>query len=1630
MGFFKGHTTTIRANKIADFTVSTAEYGSAVPEILGTTRISGNVIYYDDFTAHEHRETQRSGKGGHSSKTVTISYTYTVAVILGLCEGPIQGLKRVWIGKDIYTYPNDTIQLTLFAGETNQKPWAYTLGKHPDKALSYSGLAYMAGVIDLGDSGSMSNYNFEVVGKMTDTGDGIDVNPADYMRYILDKVGLSDVEIVGLDNYRQYCKAADMLISTPPDETSAKSAREIINEIATLTNAYVFWSNDTFKIVPLDDRDYTGWKPNRTILYDLSADDFIPQSGGALVTYQRKDSSEVYNQYPVEFINRENGYEKESVSYAVTQDIADYGLRQANTTQAHYLYTKERAVKLAEQLARKGKYERNKYTFKLDWSFCRLEVGDLVTLTDENCGLNKQVVMIDSVTEGTDGLLTFTAVSRPEGTYTAAKYDVHETDRPYINYNKQAPNTDKPVILQPPADLTTNGLEVWIGARGTGDNWGGCDVYVSDDNAHYRHAGTITSSSRIGTLAKAIDATADAIEVTANGTFLSGSEQDAKRGNTLCWLDGECFSYQTANLLPGGNYQLTGCMRGQYNTTAESHSAGCNFARLDSTLLKIPFRKEDVGKQVWLKFVSFNIFGSGYQSLADVQAYEYMLLPYYIPPVSNVRAYNRYRQMADGVSRYDIVVSWDEPNMQSYLEGQVWYKTNHQQAANIVIKEGVPADEIGFSGEWTFAGSGKNQVTIPQAVVGDTYRICVCTKDEWGIATSPDTAPSVDILVAMKSTIPNVPDGFSLAFGELPVASWNEVTNTDIVYYEIRLDNLPGVESDTLLARTNNLQTSLSLHDRSGTLYLFAKNALGKYSDAAVLTYTKPLPATPIAPVLTARLGQIGIEVGEVPAGCTGTKYYINDTTVFTSPNNAITYQCEAGVYDVCASYTDYFGEGKKSLVSTITIKMTIDKEWIGKESISIDKVDHTITDAINDAANSAGPALDEVKQQVTDLQTDTENLAKKDTELQNTLTGVQANLDGLTSTVNDQAGQVSQLKQRADSIETTVTNNKKSQDGVNSSVQTQISQVSQKADGISYTVATITNDLNKAPSNSPYQSISQLQQTADVITSTVSSNKAAQDEQNAAFETEISQIKQTGGSITAIVAELNKNPKDCMYNSISKLYQTSNEITTTVQQNKTAQDKINDAQTATNSSVQTQISQVSQKADGISSTVATITNNLNVSDPSKSPYKSITQLKQTADSISSTVAANKIVQDKTNQTLQSSITQNATSITSVITNLSDPIKAATNYSAFTQLQDDINLRVKKGDVINQINVSDESILIDGKKVHITGDTVFDNNIIAKGMIQAGAVTADKLAAADITLGKDTATGVIAGAVKLDSDGMTVTGANGSSIQFGQNGMTFKDSLNNTFAALGRFCTGVANDGDTVKFASAWDVVPTVFLFPNQLQTSAVGYTNVNIWQHIEPLNITKEGFKVCCQSVLKAGSGGSFVVNTKIADWNAKTNGSGKVISYTLSVPTTATKIQINLIIGLTARTEREKWDDEWWYTYDWSTADIQWLVDNAIYSDYSQVAKEEGGDGKTFTYTNVSKSIVLNGNSQIKVNIRFRGFDGDTKKESNYEEFNGTCTLQSYSLDTASDSVIAHGTAGFIAIDHNSCPYTVTKG
>jgi hypothetical protein len=1024
MGLFGGgHDTVTRADKISNFTVATAEYGAPVMELLGTTRISGNVIYYDDFTAHEHRETQRTGKGGGGSTATNITYTYTVAAILGLCEGPIDHIGRIWVNKKIYTYPSAQVPLTEFRGTQDQQPWSYVVGKHPERALAYEGLAYMAGVIDLGSNAGMPSYNFEVYGKLLATGDGTDVNPMDYIKYILSKVGQGNAVINGEANFRSYCANADILISTPSDATGTEEAQKIVNDIANLCGAYVFWSNDAYKIVPLADRPAGNWQPDKTVRYDLTPDDFIPQNGSC-ITWSRKDSSEQYNRYTVEFMNRANNYEKESVTYEDVDDIAERGVMQAPTIQAKYIYTKERAVKIAENAARRGQVETNQYKFRLGWAFCRLEPGDLVRITDEASGISNTVVMIKSIDEDASGFLSVTAVSWFQADYSAAEYDVHEVDRPDIDFNAPPGNTDTPAIFQPPADLTTNGLEVWLAAKGISENWGGCTVYVSDDNEHYRTVGQITNNARFGPLVANISASATSMEVDIDGTLLSGTEQDAERGNTLLWVGGECMSYATATLLQNGHYRLDGLVRGQYNTTPAAHASGSTVVRCDEALLRAPFSKDDIGKTLYLKFCSFNIFGAAEQSLADVQAYQYTLQPYFVPGVQNLIARNRYRHLRDGVHRYDVVVEWTPPDLQSYLEGRVWYKTSGGQVKYLNSEsQNVPVSQLGFQGEWIFGGSGKTTVTIPQAIVGDTYHIAVTTVDIWGVETSPDSAPQTTINVALKSETPNTPDGFGITFGEASIVSWNEVTNSDIMFYEVRLDANPGVETANLLARVTGLTTTIPLTSRTGRLFLYAYSTSGKYSTPAILDYSKSAPPKPAPPTLTQKLGGFSIRFGSIPAGCIGANIYIDSSEqveIYTE-NNTHTFTCDAGIYDVSVAYVDLFGEGAHSDESRVVVKVLVDSSLLDAQAVTKEK----LSTALQDTVDAVG--------------TNTSNISALATRM----TTAEGNIvnDGLAITQN--TNDISSLATRVSTAEGTIT--------------TQGTEISQNANDISAVAARVT---------------------------------------------------------------------------------------------------------------------------------------------------------------------------------------------------------------------------------------------------------------------------------------------------------------------------------------------------------------------------------------------------------------------------------------------------------------------------------------------------------------------------------------------------------------------------------------------
>lgn len=915
MGFLfsRGRNTTNRADMIADFQINTASYGEVVPEILGTTRVSGNIIDYEDFTAHEHKSTTRTGKGG-GSKHTEITYTYTVAAAIGLCEGPIKGIGKVWRDKEVYQYPNEKIELTLFKGDYGQTPWPYMLSKHPDKALPYSGLAYMAGVVDLGDRGSLPQYNFEIQGKLLETGDGVDVNPADYIVHVLQSVG-ADVVIDGIDNFRAYCKAADILISTPPNQKSAK-AQQVINDIAEITNSLVFWSTDRLKIVPLADKPIGDWTPANQIQYDLTADDFIAGSDGQLILYKRKDSSEAYNEATVEFINRANSYEKETVSFEVVADVQRNGLKPASKKTAHYLYTKARAQYYAEQLAMKRLYAKTQYTFRLDWAFCALEVGDLVTLTDKSCQLDHQIVVITSVNEAADGQLELTAEGKPAGTYAPAKYNVHENERPFVDYNQEAPSVNDVAIFQTVGDVGGNQIFVGVNAP---SGWGGCSVWLSDNDQTYQRIGNISQQARMGRTKYGFAQNGNFCNVTINqGVLKSGTHIDAERGNTLCWVNGEALSYEDVEVHPNNWFTLRGLVRGQYGTNAINHNADERFVRVDEALFRYPYRKEDIGKTIYLKFTSMNLFGSNEQGLDEVQSYQYTIVPYYIPEVSNVTLFTKYYEIGNGVLSFDVVAQFDVPPINSLDTVELWYREP--------------------SGTWKYGGSGNGQITVSGCELGHTYEVKLKVKDSHG-NTSQGVMKS--ITVAMKTEVPNAPQGFSISFSDMAHFNWLEVRNADIDFYELRLDLKVG-QNDGLIGRSNNTTYSGVLRNRSGKVYLYAHNPSKGYGAPSEVTYNVPQPKKPSQVQAVGSMNGIGVSTESIPVGCKGMNVYVGSKVYFT-PNNVISIPLDAGVYSVSVAFTDIFGEGPRTDAIDVTVKAKIDKALLDMESLGLDAMDKAV---------------------------------------------------------------------------------------------------------------------------------------------------------------------------------------------------------------------------------------------------------------------------------------------------------------------------------------------------------------------------------------------------------------------------------------------------------------------------------------------------------------------------------------------------------------------------------------------------------------------------------------------------------------------------------------------------------------
>lgn len=776
--------------------------------------------------------------------------------------------------------------------------------------------------------------------------------------------------------------------------------------------------------------------------------------------------------------------------------------------------------------------------------------------------------------------------------------------------------------------------------------------------------------------------------------------------------------------------------------------------------------------------------------------------------------------ITDGVRINSIQVSWVKTTVTNYAKAEVWFRTATDKA-------------------WEKAGeSSGTQFVYSGATTGLTYYIKVVAVNTKGNAADFDTAPQASIKIQGSQYIPNPPTQFVLTWDEKgPLWKWLFEPNEYIDFFELRLDQNPGVWNDKRLDSTRETWSRANPGVRSGTAYLYIRNIFGEYSEPAVHEFNKALPQKPTAPQLTSTIDGVRIKMQGLPLGATGYKIHIktkdSKETVeddFYTVNSEYIYFFFIGHITVKYCFVDPLGDGEWSDTSEADCKAGID---IGQvPTIDYTKFDKFTQDAI-DKANNQPSINDALKKLITDNTTAINEANKL----------IDANANG--------------IHQNANSI---------------SSVMTKVNGLNEKVEGIEGTVTT--------------QGTAIVQTAADItaLAKRVTVNEGT-------ISTNTSSIQQNADSITSVVKRVD-DAEGTLKTHGTAIQQNANSISTIAMD------------------VKGNASAIEQNAKSITAIVEDVKGNK-------------ASIQANADNITSIVT--KV--DKQGSTIDkqgSAIVQNANSITSVVTELNKK-PADCNYSSINQLQDDILLCVKKDGVINAINVSTEGIVIDGKKVHITGDTVFDKNVIVGGMIaaesialehlransvssakiqanaitstkiaagavtadkiEAGAITAEKLAADSVTsdaiqagsvigdkIAANTITGkhfaaanidltgaltITGGNVKLSQEGLRLSSNDGSFTLFNQEGINYVDAHGITYAQVKKMIIGKAYDGQYIRFAAPWPTPPSVLMSPMTIKINDESYPAATFYLVCEATDITENGFKVNNYLRLDEGSYG-----------------------------------------------------------------------------------------------------------------------------------------------------------------------------
>jgi hypothetical protein len=572
------------------------------------------------------------------------------------------------------------LDFTVAEGYIGQSPYSFLSGSYPGAALGYTGVAtVLYEPMDFGMAGEPQQNSFEVITPdiyggvyangtpildcnpvqvmyrvLTDTTQGLGVGAIPFPTAFIDNgsggtwgsAGTPGVQSVNSTAWNWFA-ANSFFIS--PELDSQDTADSTISKWLEAGMCAAFVSEGLLKMVPFGDTTQAanGCTWTAPSYYVVALDDtcFIAKEGADPVTIKRSAWQDAFNVVQVQWQNRNNQYANEITEESDQSLINRYGARTEDPQNWDFIKTLTAATFAANMRLKHGTYIRNTYEFMLPFTYSYLEPMDIVTLTtssvwaqgvsNTNLGVTNLPVRITKIVDDPAEGLKIECEDYPFGAGQPTLFNKGQSSAEIVSDAYASPGTSEVVLFEATGRLTGyQGNQLWIGATGTGQNYGSTNVWVSQDNVNYVQVATLDTPSVIGELASTFPSGSDpdttnslVVQLVENSAPLaSGTTAAADSDSMLCYVNGEVISYSAASVTGQNTYTLSSYIRrGQLGTTIGSHAAGSLFMRLDGSIFKYTYDPLWQGKTIYLKFQAVNNFGNNPQPLSNLSAVSFTL---------------------------------------------------------------------------------------------------------------------------------------------------------------------------------------------------------------------------------------------------------------------------------------------------------------------------------------------------------------------------------------------------------------------------------------------------------------------------------------------------------------------------------------------------------------------------------------------------------------------------------------------------------------------------------------------------------------------------------------------------------------------------------------------------------------------------------------------------------------------------------------------------------------------------------------------------------------------------------------------------------------------------------------------